>query len=84
MVDHIYEVIIIGAGVEGSCTGYYLTSRCTSNVLLLEQVSKGLHTLHELRKLVRVFLEPGCHSQLICRVYGSSNVWRPLSATVLL
>ena len=39
MADSVYEVIIIGAGVEGSSTGYYLTSRCTSNVLLLEQVS---------------------------------------------
>ena len=35
----IYEVIVIGAGVEGSATGYYLTSRGTKNVLLLEQVS---------------------------------------------
>ena len=35
----IHEVIVIGAGVEGSATGYYLTSRGTKNVLLLEQVS---------------------------------------------
>ena len=34
----IYEVIVIGAGVEGSATGYYLTSRGIKNVLLLEQV----------------------------------------------
>ena len=36
---HIYDVIVIGAGVEGSATAYYLTSRHTKNVLLLEQVS---------------------------------------------
>ena len=37
--DHIYDVIVIGAGVEGSATAYYLTSRHTKNVLLLEQVT---------------------------------------------
>ena len=36
----IYDVIVIGAGIEGSSTGYYLTSRGTQNVLLLEQVRK--------------------------------------------
>ncbi len=36
--DHVYDVIVIGAGVEGSATAYYLTSRYTNNVLLLEQV----------------------------------------------
>ena len=38
---HLYDVIIIGAGVEGSATGYYLTSRHTKNVLLLEQVKEN-------------------------------------------
>ena len=36
--DRIYDVIIVGSGVEGSATGYYLTSRHTKNVVLLEQV----------------------------------------------
>ena len=34
-----YEVIVVGAGVQGSATAYYLASRGTSNVLLLEQVT---------------------------------------------
>ena len=33
-----YDVIVVGAGVEGSATAYYLASRFTKNVLLLEQV----------------------------------------------
>ena len=36
----IYDVIVIGGGIEGSSTAYYLTSRGTQNVLLLEQVRK--------------------------------------------
>ena len=36
----VYDVIIIGAGIEGSSTAHYLTSRGTQNVLLLEQVRK--------------------------------------------
>ena len=42
MADNLYEVIVIGAGVEGSVTGYYLTSRGTKNVLMLEQVRSTL------------------------------------------
>ena len=33
----LYDVIIIGAGVEGSATGYHL-SKTNKKVLLLEQV----------------------------------------------
>ena len=33
-----FDVIVVGGGVEGSATAYYLTSRHTKNVLLLEQV----------------------------------------------
>ena len=36
----IYEVAVVGAGVEGSATAYYLTSRGTRPVLLLEQVRR--------------------------------------------
>ena len=43
----IYEVIVIGAGVEGSATGYYLTSRGTKNVLLLEQVRLYIFIHHD-------------------------------------
>ena len=34
-----YEVIVVGAGIQGSATAYYLASRGTCNVLLLEQVA---------------------------------------------
>ena len=34
----VYEVAVLGAGVEGSATAYYLASRGTRPVLLLEQV----------------------------------------------
>ena len=37
--DRIFDVTVVGAGVEGSATAYYLSSRYTINVLLLEQVS---------------------------------------------
>ena len=42
MSDHVYDVIVVGAGVEGSATAYYLASRYTKNVLLLEQVEISL------------------------------------------
>ena len=35
----MYDVIIIGAGIEGSAAAYYLTSKSNKKVLLLEQVS---------------------------------------------
>ena len=35
----MYDVIIIGAGIEGSATAYYLASNSNKKVLLLEQVS---------------------------------------------
>ena len=34
----IYDVAIVGAGIEGSAAGYYLTNSGMKNVLLLEQV----------------------------------------------
>ena len=34
-----YEVAVIGAGVVGSATAYYLASQGTRPVLLLEQAS---------------------------------------------
>ncbi|XP_011404967.1 PREDICTED: uncharacterized protein LOC100633392 [Amphimedon queenslandica] len=39
----MYDVIIIGAGVEGSATGYHLASKTGKKVLLLEQFDRG-HT----------------------------------------
>lgn len=36
--NQVYEVAVLGAGVVGSATAYYLTSRGTVPVLLLEQV----------------------------------------------
>ena len=38
-MEQIYEVAVLGAGVEGSATAYYLASKGTRPVLLLEQVS---------------------------------------------
>ena len=35
----VYEVAVLGAGVVGSATAYYLASRGTRPVLLLEQAS---------------------------------------------
>ena len=34
----VYEIAVLGAGVVGSATAYYLASRGTRPVLLLEQV----------------------------------------------
>ena len=41
----IFDVIVVGAGIEGSATGYYLTSRGTKNVLMLEQVREQFYRL---------------------------------------
>ena len=38
MEQQIYEVAVLGAGVIGSATAYYLASSGTRPVLLLEQV----------------------------------------------
>ena len=41
-----YDVTVLGAGVEGSSTAYYLTKKAgVKKVLLLEQVE--LHHLHD-------------------------------------
>ena len=36
--DEVYDIIVVGAGIEGSATAYYLKSRFKNKVLLLEQV----------------------------------------------
>ena len=42
----VYEVAVLGAGVVGSATAYYLASRGTRPVLLLEQVRNKHMLLH--------------------------------------
>ncbi len=40
MSDGIYEVIVVGAGIQGSATAYYLAKKVgLKKVLLLEQVT---------------------------------------------
>lgn len=42
-----YDAIVIGAGIEGSSTGYNLLKKGLKNVLLLEQVlSNMINTTH--------------------------------------
>ena len=36
----MFDIIVIGAGIEGSATAYYLTSKFNKKVLLLEQVNE--------------------------------------------
>ena len=37
--ERCYEVVVVGAGIQGSATAYYLTQKLgIKNVLLLEQV----------------------------------------------
>ena len=47
-----FDVIIVGAGVIGSSTGYYLTFNTDKNVLLIEQVqivqSQSVHVISSL------------------------------------
>ena len=38
----IYDVIVVGAGIEGSSAAYQLAKKGKKNVLLLEQVSCNL------------------------------------------
>ena len=37
----VFDVIVVGAGVEGSATAYQLIKHGAKKVLLLEQVQKG-------------------------------------------
>lgn len=39
MEPEVYEVVVVGAGVEGSATAYHLASRRPGKILMLEQVS---------------------------------------------
>ncbi len=39
MTDNVFDVIVVGSGIEGSATAYYLTTNHTKNVLVLEQVN---------------------------------------------
>lgn len=38
--QHLYDVTVLGAGVQGSSTAYYLTQKAGMNILLLEQMSQ--------------------------------------------
>ena len=39
-----YEAIVVGAGIQGSATAYYLTNKLlVKDVLLLEQVQKATY-----------------------------------------
>ena len=41
----LYDVVVLGAGVQGSSTAYYLTQKAgVKNVLLLEQVNWNLQS----------------------------------------
>ena len=40
MTSAVYDVIVVGAGVEGSATAYQLINNGAKRVLLLEQVTK--------------------------------------------
>ena len=46
-----YDVVVIGAGIEGSAAAYYLRKKGL-NVLLLEQVQKFLHFMFGCRMLL--------------------------------
>ena len=35
-----YDVAVIGAGIEGSATAWYLSKHCGQNVALLDQVGE--------------------------------------------
>ena len=52
MDSSTFDVIIVGAGVVGSSTGYYLTSNTNKKVLLIEQVqivqSQSVHVISSL------------------------------------
>ena len=47
---------MIGAGVEGSATGYYLTSRGIKNVLILEQVRLHIKRILQLSYFFTYFV----------------------------
>ena len=53
----VYDVAVVGAGIEGSAIAYYLLKEGL-NVLLLEQVSVHVRLL-------------SCSHQLVCLVYVS-------------
>ena len=58
MDSSTFDVIIVGAGVVGSSTGYYLTSNTNKKVLLIEQVQiVQLQSVHVISSLIGFILE---------------------------
>ena len=57
-----YDVVVTGAGIEGSAAAYYLRNKGL-NVLLLEQVQEFLHAKFGCRMLLFVIVLSVAHSR---------------------
>ena len=60
-MGEVYDVIVVGAGIEGSSTAYHL-AKAGKRTLLLEQVSICAVYMYRyicMRMLLRVDLTPG-------------------------
>uniref|UniRef100_A0AC35F1I3 Sarcosine oxidasee (formaldehyde-forming) n=1 Tax=Panagrolaimus sp. PS1159 TaxID=55785 RepID=A0AC35F1I3_9BILA len=76
----MYDVIVIGAGIMGSCTGYQLSKR-GKKVLLLEQftLSHNQGSSHGASRIIRFAHTESAYLPLIKKAY---NEWDKLSAAV--
>ena len=68
----IYDVIVVGAGIMGSCTAYHLSKTKDMKLLLLEQVRPKLCRF---LSVVRCLNENGCGLAKLDGVCGASNKW---------
>ena len=39
--EEVYDVAVLGAGIQGSATAWYLRKKCNKKVVLIEQVGHG-------------------------------------------
>ncbi|MYE89912.1 FAD-dependent oxidoreductase, partial [Candidatus Poribacteria bacterium] len=70
----MYDVIVIGAGVMGSATAYYL-AKAGASTLVLEQFSRG-HTFgssHGDNRIIRLIYEKQFYTELMKHAYAE---WR--------
>ena len=73
----MYDAIVIGAGVMGSATAYYL-AKAGANTLVLEQFSRG-HTFgssHGDNRIIRLIYEKQFYTELMKYAMLNGGNWK--------
>ena len=75
--EHVYDVCVIGAGVNGSAAAYSLSTSHTSNVLLLEQfpVPHTRGSSHGQSRIIRCSYSDLIYSQM---TFDAFDAWKDL------